>query len=149
MLDSVHHTNTDRLYTVAINMIGPLLSVHLLTQHAGHPLSKTVGCWGVSGQHKVLTNGTFFHLVNGSTVGPPCTCAQLLKHLKLRRTFSFNSLIFTHIRYKSPLSKSKLQSFLLHLGCLCHIFKCANIDGAHSVYLHVYYVTSMRVSLRV
>lgn len=86
MLDWVHLTNTDRLYTVAINTIGPLLSVHLLTQHAGHPLSKTVGCWGVSGQHKVLTDGTFFHLVNGSTVGPPCICAQLLEHLQLRRT---------------------------------------------------------------
>lgn len=30
-----------------------------------------------------------------------------------------------------------------------YVFKFANTDDAHSVYLHVYYITSMRVSLRV
>lgn len=60
----MHHTNTNKLYTVVIDTIGPLLSVHLLTQPAGHPLSKTVRCWEAIGQPKVLTDGTFVHQVN-------------------------------------------------------------------------------------
>lgn len=70
MFDLVHHTDSNRLYIVVINMRGPLLSVRVLTQLAGHPLSETVGCCGVIGQPKVLTDGTFIHQLNSFTVRP-------------------------------------------------------------------------------
>lgn len=62
MFDSVHRTNTHRLYIAIISRKCPLLSVRALTQPAGQPLSETVGCCGVIGEPKVLTDGTFVRL---------------------------------------------------------------------------------------
>lgn len=67
MFDLVHHTNTNRLSIVVINVKGPLLSVCVLTQH---PLSETGGCCGLISQPKVLTDETFVHqlILFGQTI---------------------------------------------------------------------------------
>lgn len=57
MFDWVHCTESNGLCSAVINMISHLLSVQVLTQPRGHPVSGTVGCWGVIGQPKVLTDG--------------------------------------------------------------------------------------------
>lgn len=121
MFDLVNHTDTSRLFV--INMKGPLLSVRVLTQPAGHPLSETAGCCGANGQPKVLTDGTVVHQRNSFTV---------LAHM----IFKQSDIIFSHFK------ESRLQ-----LCCACHLFKCANVDKAsRHDYLHVYYVTSVCAS---
>lgn len=70
-----------------------------------------------------------------------CTTAKTLR--------LFKALIFTlsdiNRLHTFPSLKINLPSSLLLLCHVCHIFKCANIDDAR-VYLHVYYVTSVRES---
>lgn len=125
----MHHTTLDWLCAVVINMKGLLLSVSVLTQPAGFPLWETMGHWGVIGQPKVVTDGTFGHLLSGVTAWTVTICTLDTILTTVRQSWTFMAIIL------------KLSDIVLSPW----ISKCRNpfyYCAACSVYLNVQILTT-------